>query len=162
MKRYSRSIFILMSAALIALLPLSASFAGKVHSQISLQFGPLHGPVYSHDKPKYHASGHYKHHKKYKQYGKHHKYRHKHRRHYWKHKHYKHGHYGGYAKKPYYKDYSYGHAYGYGGGYDCHKTSKIGHWHGRKAIIGGTLCYNQYGEAYIVPNSHYLIEYYYY
>ena len=31
---------------------------------------------------------------------------------------------------------------------------------GRPARIGGTLCYDAYGYAYVVPGSRYLIGYY--
>ncbi len=45
-----------------------------------------------------------------------------------------------------------------GGG--CHAVSKIGYDDGREARIGGTRCYDEYGEAYIVPGSRYVIDYY--
>ena len=55
---------------------------------------------------------------------------------------------------------------GYGrrghGGYSrsCHKVSKHGYYHGRKARIGGTMCYGRHGKAYIVRGSRYVIDYY--
>ncbi len=43
----------------------------------------------------------------------------------------------------------------------CHRTSRIGYWHGYRARIGGTVCYDAYGYPYIVPGSRYLIHYIY-
>ncbi len=52
----------------------------------------------------------------------------------------------------------------YGPGYApsraCQPVSKTGYWHGRKAKIGGTMCYDAYGNGYIVNGSRYLIHYY--
>ncbi len=43
----------------------------------------------------------------------------------------------------------------------CHTVSKIGYdGYGRKAKIGGTMCYNSYGNSYIVKGSRYVIHYY--
>jgi len=42
----------------------------------------------------------------------------------------------------------------------CHKVSKRGYYHGREARIGGTQCYDSYGNPYIVRGSRYVIEYY--
>ena len=42
----------------------------------------------------------------------------------------------------------------------CQQVYKHGYWHGRKAKIGGTQCYDRYGSPYIVQGSRYLIEYY--
>jgi len=55
-----------------------------------------------------------------------------------------------------------GHDARHGGyGYDCRKVSKHGYYHGRKARIGGTMCYDRYGDPYIVQGSRYVIDYYY-
>ena len=43
---------------------------------------------------------------------------------------------------------------------DCHAVSKVGYWHGHKALIGGTMCYDRYGNSYVVDGSRYLIRYY--
>ena len=66
---------------------------------------------------------------------------------------------GGYYR-PYYRPYAYPPPY-YGAGRGCHRTSKIGYWHGYRARIGGTMCYDAYGYPYIVPGSRYLIHYIY-
>lgn len=43
----------------------------------------------------------------------------------------------------------------------CHPTSKIGFGdYGRRARIGGTMCYDAYGRPYIVQGSRYIIQYY--
>jgi len=43
----------------------------------------------------------------------------------------------------------------------CHPTSKIGYVdYGRRARIGGTMCYDAYGKPYIVQGSRYIIQYY--
>jgi len=42
----------------------------------------------------------------------------------------------------------------------CHKVYKHGYYHGRKARIGGTQCYDSYGNPYIVQGSRYVVEYY--
>ena len=44
----------------------------------------------------------------------------------------------------------------YGG---CHKVSKIGYRNRQKALIGGTACYDRYGNLYIVDGSRYVIRY---
>ena len=49
------------------------------------------------------------------------------------------------------------HGIGSGG---CHPTSKIGYYDGYKGKVGGTMCYDDYGEPYIVSGSRYLIEEY--
>jgi hypothetical protein len=42
----------------------------------------------------------------------------------------------------------------------CHATYKDGYdYHGRPARIGGTMCYDRFGRAYIVPGSRYVIRY---
>ena len=43
---------------------------------------------------------------------------------------------------------------------DCHKVSKHSYYHGREARIGGTQCYDRYGDPYIVSGSRYVIDYY--
>jgi|GEM_PF-2165358 len=42
----------------------------------------------------------------------------------------------------------------------CQPVSKTGYWHGRQAKIGGTMCYDGYGNGYVVQGSRYLIHYY--
>ena len=64
----------------------------------------------------------------------------------------------------------YGHGHGRKGygkrgyakhGYDCHPVSQVKWHHGRKARFGGTLCYDRYGNGYIVPGSRYFVGYLY-
>ncbi len=43
----------------------------------------------------------------------------------------------------------------------CQDVSKVGWWNGQKALIGGTGCYDQYGNLYVVEGSRYLIRYVY-
>ena len=58
--------------------------------------------------------------------------------------------------RPYYKP-----AAHRGYGRACHTVSKIGYDnYGRKAKIGGTMCYNSYGNSYVVKGSRYVIHYY--
>ena len=60
------------------------------------------------------------------------------------------------------RDY-YGYGRGYGRGYyrrGCHAVTKTDYWYGRKAKIGGTMCYDNYGRGYVVPGSRYVIHYY--
>ncbi len=55
--------------------------------------------------------------------------------------------------RPYYKPSAHR---GYGRA--CHTVDKIGYDdYGRKAKIGGTMCYNSYGNSYIVKGSRYVI-----
>lgn len=43
----------------------------------------------------------------------------------------------------------------------CHSTSKIGFdTYGRRARIGGTMCYDAYGTPYVVQGSRYIIQYF--
>ena len=76
--------------------------------------------------------------------------RHKHRRHFNRRR--KHNNY--YYSNNYYQN---GPRYANQG---CQPTSKSGYWHGRQARIGGTMCYDAYGNGYIVQGSRYLIHYY--
>ena len=46
-----------------------------------------------------------------------------------------------------------------GGSSGCHPVYKIGHWNGRSAKVGGTMCYNAHGAGYVVSGSRYLIHY---
>jgi len=62
---------------------------------------------------------------------------------------------GSHKRRHYYD----GHRHGYYR-HDCHKVSKHGYYHGRKAKIGGTMCYDRYGDPYIVQGSRYVIHYY--
>ncbi len=58
--------------------------------------------------------------------------------------------------RPYYKRSAHR---GYGRA--CHPVSKIGYDdYGRKAKIGGTMCYDSYGNSYVVKGSRYVIHYY--
>lgn len=41
----------------------------------------------------------------------------------------------------------------------CHPVYKFGHWQGSPAKVGGTMCYDNRGNAYIVQGSRYLIHY---
>ena len=41
----------------------------------------------------------------------------------------------------------------------CQRVTKIGYWHGRRAIVGGRGCQDRYGNFYMVPQSRYLIRY---
>lgn len=45
-------------------------------------------------------------------------------------------------------------------GEDCRRVHKRGHFDGREARIGGTMCYDRHGEPYIVDGSRYVVEYY--
>ena len=104
-----------------------------------------------------HKHGHYK--------KKHKKKRYKH-----SHGHYKHHHkrdYGNYRDSDHYpwrydkrgyKRHVKVHRY-HGGGYDCHPVKKKGYFHGRPAKIGGTMCYDRYGNGYIAKGSRYVIKY---
>lgn len=61
---------------------------------------------------------------------------------------------GRYDSEPYYG--SYQRAWG------CHPVVKIGYDRfGRRAKLGATMCYDAYGEAFIVPGSRHIIHYYY-
>ena len=47
------------------------------------------------------------------------------------------------------------------GRYDCHAVSKWAYGdYGQKLKIGGTMCYDAYGQSYVVPGSRYLIRQY--
>ena len=47
------------------------------------------------------------------------------------------------------------------GRYNCHSVSKWAYDdYGQKLKIGGTMCYDAYGQAYVVPGSRYLIHQY--
>ncbi len=70
-----------------------------------------------------------------------------------RHDHRRHGH-GGYGRT------GYGQMPGYVVRRPCHATSKNGYAHGRRAKIGGTMCYDNYGNAYIVAGSRHVIGYY--
>ena len=49
-------------------------------------------------------------------------------------------------------------SYSHGSG--CHTVSKTDYWHGRLAKIGGTMCYDAYGNPYVVSGSRYVMHYY--
>ena len=81
--------------------------------------------------------------------------------------------YGGYGysndRRGGYKKGRGGYSSGYGGkkghGYQSHRPRcegvfKRGRWHGRPAKVGGTRCFDRYGNGYIVQGSRYLIHYY--
>ncbi len=42
----------------------------------------------------------------------------------------------------------------------CHKVWKRGHWYGRRAHVGGLMCYDRHGYAHIRPGSRYFIRHY--
>lgn len=42
----------------------------------------------------------------------------------------------------------------------CHTVSKTEYHHGRLARIGGTMCYDSYGNPYVVSGSRYVMHYY--
>lgn len=46
--------------------------------------------------------------------------------------------------------------------FDCRPVQDIGSFNGRPARIGGTGCYDAFGQFYIIPRSRYLIHYLYY
>lgn len=78
--------------------------------------------------------------------------------------HYGYGHHGyggrGYGYKrhyyPSYRRYSSSH---YSSGKDCHSTYKYStDEQGEKTKINGTMCYDDYGKAYIVPGSRYVAD----
>lgn len=51
--------------------------------------------------------------------------------------------------------------HGFNSGHNrCRRVSKHDYHHGREALIGGTLCYDSYGNPYIVRGSRYIIRYY--
>ena len=82
--------------------------------------------------------------------GKHHHYKKRHaRKHRHKHRVKRHRGYGHFGKG--YTRHSYG----------CHPVSKVKWHHGRKARFGGTMCYDAYGNGYVVPGSRYFIGYLY-
>ena len=91
---------------------------------------------------------------------KHHKHHHHKKKHHHKKHHHKH-HNGGFVIQ-------FGNVFGapyYNGGpqyahRDCHRVVKKGYFNGRYAKIGGTQCYDRYGNAYIVEGSRYPIHYY--
>ena len=96
--------------------------------------------------------------------GKHHNYRH----HYGNSRHYNSNHYRKHNNHSYYPSYSYGYSSNYSGnasnyssGKDCRPTHKYQYdEHGNEIRINGTLCYNSYGNAYIVPGSRYVADSY--
>lgn len=123
-----------------------------------------------------HKHGHYKkHHKKHHKHGHHKKGHYKHDRGYddYGYRHGKHhgkrdygnyrdsDHYGWRYDKRGYKRHVKVHRY-HGGGYDCHPVKKKGYFHGRPAKVGGTMCYDRYGNGYIAKGSRYLIKYIHY
>ena len=72
------------------------------------------------------------------------------------------GHKGGYGHKAYYGKKHYG-GHGHGHGHyrkACHPVYKYGYHNGYRAKIGGTMCYDRYGNGYVVRGSRYVIEYY--
>ena len=62
------------------------------------------------------------------------------------------------------KHYRYQQQHGYKrhlGKYDCHTVTKWAYDnYGRKLKIGGTMCYDHYGQAYVAPGSRYVIHQY--
>jgi len=45
-------------------------------------------------------------------------------------------------------------------GSGCHAVSKTKYHHGRLAKVGGTMCYDSYGNPYVVSGSRYVMHYY--
>ena len=45
--------------------------------------------------------------------------------------------------------------------YGCHPVTGVGPYLGRQAQFGATLCYDAYGQAFILPGSQYVIGYLY-
>ena len=69
----------------------------------------------------------------------------------------------GYSYRPRYRYRSYAPRVRLYRGYNssvCHAVVKHDYWNGYKAEIGGVMCYDRYGNGYIVPESRYLIQYY--
>lgn len=62
-------------------------------------------------------------------------------------------HHGGYRTNPTHDSHAYHR--------DCHPVYKIVYDHyGQPMKIGGTMCYDEYGNGYVVPGSRYLINHY--
>jgi len=49
------------------------------------------------------------------------------------------------------------HARPHPGGNGCRRSTAIGYHYGRKALFGSVVCFNRYGQAYVLPGSRYLI-----
>ena len=49
----------------------------------------------------------------------------------------------------------------YNGAYNCTSVNKVERdSYGRRVLMGGTKCYDAYGQSFIVPGSRYVIKYY--
>lgn len=117
-------------------------FVGKGHAH--------HGKKYKRYKYRGHKSGYW-----YKRKRGHYKGHHGHKGYGYGHKGYGHGHHG---HKAYYGKKHYG---GHGGYRKaCHPVYKYGYHRGYRAKIGGTMCYDRYGNGYVVRGSRYVIDYY--
>ncbi|MGF1630558.1 MAG: hypothetical protein ACFCUT_13885 [Kiloniellaceae bacterium] len=46
-------------------------------------------------------------------------------------------------------------------GRGCHPATVIGYHYGRKVLFGSVVCFNRYGQAYVVPGSRHLIRHLY-
>ena len=92
----------------------------------------------------------------------HQRYGHHHRPYYAPRRHHRPHYYGGHSRRHYsYSDGAYNdrHSYRHTNNRACHPVYKHGYWHGRPAKVGGTMCYNRYGNGYVVSGSRYLIHY---
>ena len=147
MKYLSRINFVVVGC-IIFLLPVNTSFADKIRGSLSLNIGHgiglhvgnRHGGIrYNHQGRRH--QGRYRH-----NYGRN-RLNHQSNR-------YSHGRRHNNPRPHNYSRHNYTRHRG------CHQTSKIGYRHGRKAKIGGTMCYNRYGKGYIVSGSHHVIRYY--
>lgn len=97
-----------------------------------------HGRYYHHSGHNYHRQGH-----------RHHRYHRHHRdRYYPPRRHYSH--------TPTYRPHR-----SYHRGNGCHPVTKTAYHHGRLAKIGGTMCYDAYGNPYVVSGSRYVMHYLY-
>ena len=81
-----------------------------------------------------------------------------------------HGHYHGHYSHRYHRPrnslksplryyrYDTGHGYHHGSARSCHPVHKwVTDHYGRQSQIGGTMCYDAYGNGYVVPGSRYVI-----
>lgn len=158
-----------VSAALVLAFFVSTGSAQAGHNDsVGIYIGPdSFGLHISGGKHKYHKGhGHHKSHGHYRRH-KHYKHRGRYKSgHWYKNKRYRHGHKYGHGhhykshKSRHGHGYKHGHGYRKAGGYGCHPVYKYGYHHGYKAKIGGTMCYDGYGNGYVVPGSRYVVETY--
>lgn len=130
----------------------SGGHRGK-HHRYGYGYGYGHRGYYGGHYGSYYGRHHRGHHRGHR-YGHHRGYR----DHYYRHR--QHRHYGGpvFGNPHRYRHHRY---HGYSNhARNCHPVSKNGFWHGRHAKIGGTMCYDRYGNGYVISNSRHLIHYY--